>query len=77
MSPRPVAVPSSLPQPINPRIDVALGARQLSGALANEANRVAAHLGRTWTTPENVEQAKAELLRIAEDALELRRMLCS
>jgi hypothetical protein len=73
LSPRPVAVPRDE----EPRIDTPLIVRQASSSLASRISRINGLLGRTWTTPGSVQQAKEELLAAAEEALAMRRMLCS
>ncbi len=57
------------------RINVPLGAGSKASSLSARARRVESAISRPWTTPAGSDAAKEELLRIAEEALELRRSL--
>jgi hypothetical protein len=57
------------------RIDVPRGAGTMAASLSARARRVESSISRPWTTPAGSDSAKDELLRIAEEALELRRLL--
>ena len=59
------------------RFDVPLEIRQTATGMSNSAGRVSALLGRQWTTQAGIDQSAAELLVVAEKALELRRLLCA
>lgn len=71
------------PVPITPaptdngRLDVPLDVRRTALALQAQTNRINGLLGRAWTTKAGIKQSSDELLEVAENALKLRRLLCS
>ena len=73
MSPRLSFVPTAdLPAA---RIDTDPEARRMANQLGATTARISGAVGRMWTTQPALNAAKADLLRIAEEALALYRVL--
>lgn len=65
-------IPTSEP---SPRIDTALSVRAGAAALSQDASRIAGILGRHWSTEVGEAEAEELCVRVAETALELRRLI--
>lgn len=57
------------------RTDVSREASQHAASISATARRIDSVLGRTGTTSSGLRQVKEDLARLAEEALELRRLL--
>lgn len=58
-----------------PRVDTSLSVRAGAASLSADASRIGQLLGRHWSTPASEAEAEAICLRVAETALELRRLI--
>ena len=58
-----------------PRIDTDPEARRMANQLGATTARISGAVGRMWTTQHALDAAKADLLRLAEEALALHRVL--
>ena len=63
------------PEEPSPRIDTSLSVRAAGASLSQDARRIADALGRHWSTEVGEAEAEELGIRVAETALELRRLI--